>query len=99
MPINDVNPEPPYAGPPAIAIGNNGLGISPLFDRLLFNVSEDYGYTHRSERDEDDRQSHAKAGVTYLHGLEDDRDRVAALRPLHHRVGFQQRAVDDVGDR
>jgi outer membrane receptor protein involved in Fe transport len=42
VPINGVNPAPPYAGPPAIAIGTNGLGISPLFDRLLFNVSSDY---------------------------------------------------------
>jgi outer membrane receptor protein involved in Fe transport len=42
VPIEGVNPAPPYAGPPAIAIGTNGLGISPLFDRLLFNVSSDY---------------------------------------------------------
>ncbi len=45
VPINGVDPQPPYAGPPAIAIGSNGLGISPLFDRLLFNVSSDYSFT------------------------------------------------------
>lgn len=45
VPINGLSPEPPYAGPPAIAIGQNGLGISPLFDRLLFNVSSDYSFS------------------------------------------------------
>jgi hypothetical protein len=43
--INDLNPQPPFGGPPAIAIGSNGLGIGTLFDRLLFNFSADYSYT------------------------------------------------------
>jgi len=43
--INDLAPAPPFAGPPAIAIGGNAVGISPLFDRLLFNFSADYGFT------------------------------------------------------
>lgn len=68
VPINDVNPEPPYAGPPAIAIGNNGLGISPLFDRLLFNVSEDYGFTIDPNITKIVGNHTFKAGVTYLHG-------------------------------
>ncbi len=68
IPINDVNPEPPYAGPPAIAIGNNGLGISPLFDRLLFNVSEDYGYTFDPSVTKTTGGHTFKAGFTYLHG-------------------------------
>jgi hypothetical protein len=68
VPINDVNPEPPYAGPPAIAIGNNGLGVSPLFDRLLFNVSEDYGYTIDPAITKIIGNHTFKAGVTYLTG-------------------------------
>ncbi|MGH9632165.1 MAG: TonB-dependent receptor domain-containing protein, partial [Bryobacteraceae bacterium] len=68
VPINDLNPDPPYAGPPAIAIGNNGLGISPLFDRLLFNVSEDYGYTIDPNLTKIVGNHTFKAGVTYLHG-------------------------------
>ena len=43
--INGVNAQAPFAGPPAILIGSNGLGVSDLFDRLLFNYSADYGYT------------------------------------------------------
>lgn len=68
VPINDLNPAPPYAGPPAIAIGNNGLGISPLFDRLLFNVSEDYGYTIDPSLTKIVGNHTFKTGVTYLHG-------------------------------
>jgi outer membrane receptor protein involved in Fe transport len=68
VPINDLRPEPPYAGPPAIAIGNNGLGISPLFDRLLFNVSEDYGFTIDPNITKVIGNHTFKAGFTYLHG-------------------------------
>ncbi len=68
VPINDLRPAPPYAGPPAIAIGNNGLGISPLFDRLLFNVSEDYGYTLDPNITKVIGNHTFKAGFTYLHG-------------------------------
>lgn len=68
VPINDVDPEPPYAGPPAIAIGNNGLGVSPLFDRLLFNVSEDYGYTVDPNLTKIVGNHTFKAGFTYLNG-------------------------------
>ena len=54
--INGLNPQPPFAGGPAILVGNNGLGIgspdlgspagsfSGLFDRLLFNYQADYDY-------------------------------------------------------
>jgi hypothetical protein len=68
IPINDVTPQPPYAGPPAIAIGNNGLGISPLFDRLLFNVSEDHGFTIDPNVTKIIGNHTLKAGVTFLHG-------------------------------
>jgi Carboxypeptidase regulatory-like domain/TonB dependent receptor-like, beta-barrel len=68
VPINDLRPAPPYAGPPAIAIGNNGLGISPLFDRLLFNVSEDYGYTFDPNITKVIGNHTFKAGFTYLTG-------------------------------
>jgi hypothetical protein len=68
VPINDLKPEPPYAGPPAIAIGSNGLGISPLFDRLLFNVSEDYGYTLDPNITKVIGNHTFKAGFTFLRG-------------------------------
>jgi len=68
VPINDVRPAPPYAGPPAIAIGSNGLGISTLFDRLLFNVSEDYGYTLDPNLTKVIGNHTLKAGFTYLRG-------------------------------
>ncbi len=68
VPINDVRPDPPYAGPPAIAIGTNGLGISPLFDRLLFNVSEDFGYTLDPNITKIVGNHTFKAGFSYLHG-------------------------------
>ena len=47
---------------------HNGLGISPLFDRLLFNVSEDYGYTFDPNITKIVGNHTLKAGVTYLHG-------------------------------
>lgn len=68
VPINDLRPAPPYAGPPAIAIGTNGLGISTLFDRLLFNVSEDYGYTFDPNITKIIGNHTFKAGFTYLTG-------------------------------
>lgn len=55
--IAGIEAKPPFAGPPAINVGTNGLGIgapdsrsvgsafSGLFDRLLFNYEADYGYT------------------------------------------------------
>ncbi len=42
--IKDLNPSTPFAGPPAIAIGANAVGIGVLFDRLLFNYSADYNW-------------------------------------------------------
>jgi len=68
VPIKDVNPEPPFAGPPAIAIGTNAVGIGTLFDRLLFNYSADYNwsfeptYTHTAGRHT------IKAGASILKG-------------------------------
>lgn len=44
IPIKDLNPAAPFAGPPAIAIGANAVGIGVLFDRLLFNYSADYNW-------------------------------------------------------
>ncbi len=43
--IKDLNPQAPFAGPPAIAIGSNAVGIGVLFDRLLFNYSADYNWS------------------------------------------------------
>jgi hypothetical protein len=68
VPINDVNPEPPFAGPPAIVIGSNGLGISDLFDRLLFNYSADYGYTFDPSITKTVGNHTLKAGFTFLRG-------------------------------
>ena len=56
-------------------------------------------HQHRSECDEDDGQSHDEGGDDVLAGLQDARARVAAVRPLHHRVRLQQSAIDHVRDR
>ena len=56
-------------------------------------------HQHRSEPDEDDRQSHDESGDDVLAGLQDARAGVAALRPIHHRFRFQQSAIDHLRDR
>lgn len=66
--INDLNPQPPFGGPPAIAIGSNGLGIGSLFDRLLFNYSADYGYTIDPTLTKTIGNHTFKTGFTFLKG-------------------------------
>ena len=66
--INDVNPQPPFAGGPAILIGSNGLAISDLFDRLLFNYSADYGYTFNPTLTKTVGNHTIKAGFDFLRG-------------------------------
>ncbi len=66
--INDLAPQPPFAGPPAIAIGSNAVGISPLFDRLLFNYSADYGFSLDPTFSKTIANHTLKAGMNYLKG-------------------------------
>ena len=66
--INDLSPKPPFAGPPAILIQSNGLGISDLFDRLLFNYSADYGYTFDPNVTRTIANHTLRAGFTFLRG-------------------------------
>ncbi|HUG82092.1 MAG TPA: TonB-dependent receptor, partial [Bryobacterales bacterium] len=66
--INDVNAQPPFGGPPAIAIGSNGLGIGSLFDRLLFNFSADYNYTFDPTLTKTIGNHTVKTGFTFLKG-------------------------------
>jgi hypothetical protein len=66
--ITDVNPSAPFAGPPAIVIGSNGLGISELFDRLLFNYSADYGYTFDPTITKTISNHTIKAGFSFQRG-------------------------------
>ncbi|MGH9674601.1 MAG: TonB-dependent receptor domain-containing protein, partial [Bryobacteraceae bacterium] len=66
--INDLNPQPPFGGPPAIAIGSNGLGIGTLFDRLLFNFSADYNYTFDPTLTKTIGNHTIKTGFTFLKG-------------------------------
>jgi hypothetical protein len=68
VPITNLSPKPPFAGPPAILINSNGLGISDLFDRLLFNYSADYGYTFDPSLTKTIRNHTIKAGFTFLRG-------------------------------
>ena len=68
VPIDNVNPQPPFGGPPAILINSNGLGISDLFDRLLFNFSADYGYTIDPSITKTIGNHTLKAGFTFLNG-------------------------------
>jgi hypothetical protein len=66
--INDLAPQPPFAGPPAIAIGSNAVGIGTLFDRLLFNFSADYGYTLDPTLTKTIGNHTVKAGFSWLRG-------------------------------
>jgi hypothetical protein len=66
--IAGVNAQAPFAGPPAILIGSNGLGVSDLFDRLLFNYSADYGYTFDPNISKTIGNHTLKAGFTFLRG-------------------------------
>lgn len=66
--INDLAPQPPFAGPPAILIGTNGAAMSDLFDRLLFNYSADYGYTFDPSITKTIANHTFKAGFTFLRG-------------------------------
>jgi hypothetical protein len=66
--ISDVSPAPPFAGPPAILIQSNALGVSDLFDRLLFNYSADYGYTFDPSITKNIGNHTVKAGFTFLRG-------------------------------
>jgi hypothetical protein len=68
VPIVNLNPKPPFAGPPAILINSNGLGISDLFDRLLFNYSADYGYAFDPSITKTIANHTIKAGFTFLRG-------------------------------
>ncbi|MGH8246328.1 MAG: hypothetical protein ACREUU_07835, partial [Gammaproteobacteria bacterium] len=68
MPISELAPKPPFAGPPAILIQTNGLAISDLFDRLLFNFSADYGYTFDPTVTKTIANHTLKAGFTFLRG-------------------------------
>ena len=67
--IRDLDPEPPFAGPPAIAVGGNAVGIGTLFDRLLFNYSADYNYTIDPTLTKTVGNHTVKAGFTYLWGV------------------------------
>lgn len=69
VPIKDLAPEPPFAGPPAIAVGSNAVGIGPLFDRLLFNYSSDYNYTVDPTLSRIIGNHSFKAGFTWLWGV------------------------------
>lgn len=66
--ITDLNPQAPFGGPPAIAIGANGLGIGTLFDRLLFNFSADYNYTFDPTLTKTIGNHTLKTGFTFLKG-------------------------------
>jgi hypothetical protein len=68
VPIVNLSPKPPFGGGPAILINSNGLGISDLFDRLLFNYSADYGYTFDPSITKTIRNHTIKAGFTFLRG-------------------------------
>jgi hypothetical protein len=68
VPIQNLSAQAPYAGPPAIAIGSNGLGITPLFDRLLFNVSSDYSFTIDPSVTRTFGNHTMKAGMSYWKG-------------------------------
>ena len=68
VPIKDLSPEPPFAGPPAIAIGANAVGIGTLFDRLLFNYSADSTWSFEPTYTRTAGRHTIKAGASVLKG-------------------------------
>lgn len=44
VPITNLTPNPPFAGPPAVTNGSDGAGISDLYDRKFLNWSNDNDY-------------------------------------------------------
>ncbi len=69
VPIRDLDPAPPFGGPPAIAIGPNAVGIGALFDRLLFNFSADYNYTIDPTISKTVGNHNLKGGFSWLWGV------------------------------
>jgi len=73
VPIANLSPKPPFGGPPAILINSNGLGISDLFDRLLFNYDIDHAFTIDPSVSKTIGNHTLKAGFTYLWGVKADK--------------------------
>jgi len=69
IPIQGLSAQPPFAGPPAIANGADGLGISNLFDRLLFNYSRDHDFQLNPSITKTIGNHTIDAGFSFLHGI------------------------------
>jgi hypothetical protein len=72
VPITNVNAKPPFGGPPAVLINSNGLGVSDLFDRLLFNYDIDHAFSVDPSVTKTIHNHTLKGGFTYLWGVKAD---------------------------
>ena len=68
VPIQNLTPAPPFAGPPAVTIGSNGAGIGDLTDRDFLNYSKDNDYQFSTSFQKTLRNHTLGAGSFILQG-------------------------------
>jgi hypothetical protein len=68
VPIQNLTPAPPFAGPPAVTNGTGGSGISDLADRNFLNFSQDNDYQFSPSFQKTIGNHTLGAGVFFLHG-------------------------------
>jgi hypothetical protein len=68
VPIQNLTPAPPFAGPPAVTNGTGGSGISDLADRNFLNFSQDNDYQLSPSFQKTIGKHTLGAGLFFLHG-------------------------------
>jgi hypothetical protein len=68
VPIQNLTPQPPFAGPPAVTNGSSGTGISDLADRNFLNFSQDNDYQFSPSYQRTVGNHTVEAGLFFLHG-------------------------------
>lgn len=66
--IAGLTARPPFAGPPAVTMGTNRLGISDFANRQFLNFSDDNDYQFAPGINYTVRKHNLIAGMFYLHG-------------------------------
>ncbi len=68
VPIQEVIPSPPFAGPPAVTNGSDGAGLSDLYDRDFLNFSQDNDYQFSPMYQKTFGKHAFATGLFYLYG-------------------------------
>ncbi len=68
VPIENLTPAAPFAGPPAVTNGSDGAGISDLVDRDFLNFSKDNDYQFSPSFQKEIGNHTLAAGLFFLHG-------------------------------